>query len=189
MSTTAAIRGVTFGIALLAGVAGAAEPAAMTVTSPAFEPGGPLPVDSTCEGGGSAPLLTLSNVPASAKSLAIIVDDPDAPGGTFVHWVLYNVPPGRRVDASNGVAPAGAMVGLNSKNDPSYAPACPPSGRHRYRFEVYALDSVLPRLASPTAAKVEEAMKGHVIGRGELVGVYEKTNKLGAPGLPGASPR
>lgn len=149
------------------------------LTSTAFAQGGEIPTRYTCEGQDVSPPLAWSGVPGQAKSLALIVDDPDAPDPaapklTWVHWVLYNIP----LDAA-GLAeavkqlPAGTLEGLNDWKRVGYGGPCPPIGRHRYFHKLYALDSVLPDLGSPTKAKVQSAMSGHVIEHAELVGTYE----------------
>lgn len=160
------------------------EIAAMTlaISSPAFTPDGSIPKQYTCEGADISPPLAWSGVPAGAKSLVLIVDDPDAPDPkapkrVWVHWVLYNIPvsaPGlAENEARNGV-PAGALAALNDWNRTGYGGPCPPIGRHRYFHKLYALDALLPDLGKPTKAQVLEAMKGHVLGTAEIIGTYEK---------------
>ena len=154
----------------------------LSLTSSAFAAGQPVPKKYTCEGGDLSPPLAWSGVPAHAKSLALIVDDPDAPDPqapqrVWVHWVLYNIPP-----ATTGLAeapkgsniPAGAVQGMNDWSRRGYGGPCPPIGRHRYFFKLYALDTVLPDLREPDKAALEQAMKGHVIEHAELVGTYQK---------------
>lgn len=155
----------------------------LSVTSPAFVSGGPMPRAYTCDGADRSPPLRWSGVPAGARSLVLIVDDPDAPDPeaprmTWVHWVLYNLPP----DASElpeGADPAqlppGTRNGLNDWKRPGYGGPCPPVGRHRYFHKLYALDTVLPDLGPrATKAEVERAMAGHVIEAAELVGTYQR---------------
>ncbi|OFW22369.1 MAG: phosphatidylethanolamine-binding protein [Acidobacteria bacterium RIFCSPLOWO2_02_FULL_59_13] len=152
----------------------------LNLTSPAFSDGGEIPAKHTCEGQGLSPILAWSGVPANAKSLALVVDDPDAPDPaapkrTWVHWVLYNIPP----DASplgEGAKqlPGGALEGLNDWQRTGYGGPCPPVGRHRYFHKLYALDTVLPNLGRVTKDKLEAAMKPHIIGHAELVGTYQK---------------
>jgi Raf kinase inhibitor-like YbhB/YbcL family protein len=168
-------------IALLAG--GSAM--AMEISSSAFDPGAAIPARYTCEGDDVSPPLHWRGVPAGAKSLVLIVDDPDAPDPrapkmTWVHWVLANLP----VD-SNGLPehvaskalPAGTVEGINDWKRTGYGGPCPPIGRHRYFHKLYALDTVLGGPAHPTKAQVEAAMKGHVLAQAELVGTYAKTGK------------
>ncbi len=160
----------------------AAEGGAMSLTlrSPAFAAGAEIPEVHTCEGKDSSPALEWSGIPAGAKSLALVVDDPDAPDPkaprmTWVHWVLYDVPP-----ASTGLAagvkalPAGTREGVNDWRRTGYGGPCPPIGRHRYFFKLYALDRVLGDLGRPTKAQLEKAMEGHVLAKAELVGTYQK---------------
>jgi hypothetical protein len=154
----------------------------LTLSSPAFAPGGAIPALFTCEGRDVSPALAWTGVPASAQSLVLIVDDPDAPDPrapkmTWVHWVLYNLPP-----ASSGLMeaiatrdlPAGTKEGVNDWKRTGYGGPCPPIGRHRYFHKLYALDVVLPDLGPATKPQVEAAMKDHVLAQAELVGTYEK---------------
>ncbi len=150
------------------------------LTSTAFADGGAIPVKYTCEGRDVSPPLVWSGVPAGAKSLALIVDDPDAPDPaapklTWVHWVLYNMPPdaGALAEAVTDL-PAGTRDGSNDWKRTSYGGPCPPIGRHRYFHKLYALDTVLPDLGAPSKQQLEGAMEGHVLGRTELVGTYQK---------------
>jgi Raf kinase inhibitor-like YbhB/YbcL family protein len=152
---------------------------ALTLTSPAFSPNGSVPAKYTCEGDDVAPVLKWSGVPAGAKSLALIVDDPDAPDPaaprmTWVHWVLYDVPPTATGLPEGGAPPSGARTGLNDWKRPGYGGPCPPIGRHRYFFKLYALDAALGDLGTPTKAALEKAMSGHVLEKAELVGTYQK---------------
>ena len=156
--------------------ADAKEDTRFELTSTSFADGEAIPVQYTCEGQDESPPLAWSGVPAGAKSLALIVDDPDAPDPaapklTWVHWVLYNIPP----DAAAATdLPAGAQRGSNDWKRTSYGGPCPPIGRHRYFHKLYALDTVLPDLGAPSKAELEAAMEGHVLGRTELIGTYQK---------------
>jgi Raf kinase inhibitor-like YbhB/YbcL family protein len=152
----------------------------LSLTSSAFSPGGAIPARYTCEGDDCSPPLAWSGVPAGTRSLVLIVDDPDAPDPaaprmTWVHWVVYDIPP-----SVSGLAeavkspPAGARTGLNDWRRADYGGPCPPIGRHRYFHKLYALDTVLGDLGKADKAKVEAAMKGHVIGEAQLVGTYRK---------------
>jgi len=148
-------------------------------TSAVFVQEGEIPAKFTCEGQDVSPPLAWTGVPANAKSLALIVDDPDAPDPaspmmTWVHWVLYNIPPAIGSLAEGARAPAGALDGINDWRRTGYGGPCPPIGRHRYFHKLYALDTVLPDLGKPTKAKLEAAMKGHVIAEAQLVGTYLK---------------
>jgi Raf kinase inhibitor-like YbhB/YbcL family protein len=155
---------------------------ALTITSKAFEHLGGIPARYTCEGDGHSPPLEWSGLPAGAKSLVLIVDDPDAPDPaapkmTWVHWVLYNMPPdtvGLPEGVATGRLPAGTKEGTNDSKRTGYSGPCPPIGRHRYFHKLYALDTVLPDLGRPTRSRLESAMRGHVLEQAELVGVYQK---------------
>ena len=152
----------------------------LVLTSPAFAPGGEIPVLHTCEGKDVSPALEWSGLPAGAKSLALIVDDPDAPDPkapkmTWVHWVLYDIPPtATGLPAAVKGLPAGTRSGLNDWRRTGYGGPCPPIGRHRYFFKLYALDRMLGDLGTPAKAQLEKAMEGHVLARAELMGTYQK---------------
>ena len=154
----------------------------MRLTSTAFAPAGNIPARHTCEGKDISPALSWSGVPEKTKSLVLIVDDPDAPDPaapkmTWVHWVLYNIPP-QTQSLPEGVAleslPHGTLQGLNDWKRARYGGPCPPIGRHRYFFKLYALDALLSDLHRPTKAALEKAMQGHVLAQTELVGTYQK---------------
>jgi Raf kinase inhibitor-like YbhB/YbcL family protein len=145
----------------------------VTVSSPTFSHKGSIPARFTCDGQDISPPLQFGNVPKAAKSLALIMDDPDAPAGTWVHWVVWNIPPGIG-EIRDGSVPEGMQQGLNSWNRNSYGGPCPPQGTHRYFFKVYALDSTLGLPLSTTKAGLEKAIKGHVLGSGELMGTYRR---------------
>jgi len=157
----------------------------MKVTSSAFQQGGPIPAKYTCEGQDTSPPLAWSGAPSSAKSIAIIVDDPDAPDPAkpqrvYVHWVVYNIPGATSSlseNASKSGMPKGAEQGKNDWGKPQYGGPCPPIGRHRYFFKVYALDTTLSGLSGPAKADLERAMKGHILDSGELMGTYQKAAK------------
>lgn len=149
----------------------------ISLTSPAFAANGAIPTVHTCDGRDLSPALAWSGVPAQAKSLALVVDDPDAPSGTWVHWVLYDIPPsttGLGEGAGAGALPAGTRQGRSDFKRTAYGGPCPPSGSHRYFFKLYALDAALGGLHEPTAGDLEKAMQGHVLARGELVGTYQR---------------
>lgn len=154
----------------------------MSITSSSFPHEGPIPSRHTCEGHDTSPELFWTDVPDNAKSLVLIVDDPDAPDPAapkrvWVHWVLYNIP-ATSSGLSEGVAahdlPPGAREGVNDWQRAGYGGPCPPIGNHRYFFKLYALDTVLPDLKQPAKARLEEAMRGHVITATELIGYYQK---------------
>ena len=153
----------------------------MELNSSAFAPFADIPGRYTCEGADHSPPLAWSGVPAGTKSLALIVDDPDAPDPaaprmTWVHWVVYNIPADTTgiAEAAKPGVPAGARQGLNDWKQEGYRGPCPPVGRHRYFYKLYALDTVLPDLRPATKAAVEKAMQGHILARCELVGHYSK---------------
>jgi hypothetical protein len=162
----------------------AAEERAMTLTltSSVFQQNGEIPRHHTCQGADVSPPLAWSGVPSNAKSLALIVDDPDAPDPaapkmTWVHWVLYNIPPtttGLSEGAAAGRLPPGTLEGTNDFGRAAYGGPCPPVGRHRYFHKLYALDTALPDLKSPSKATLEKAMQGHVLAHAELIGTYQK---------------
>lgn len=152
------------------------------IMSPAFADNASIPAKYTCEGDDISPPLTWSGVPEGTKSLALIVDDPDAPDPkaprmTWVHWVLYNLPPdatGLSEGVAVGALPAGTEGGLNDWKRTGYGGPCPPIGRHRYFFKLYALDAALPATSEASKAKVEAAMRGHVLAEAQLIGTYQK---------------
>ncbi len=152
------------------------------LTSPSFEADGEIPSRHTCEGGDISPPLAWTGAPAGTKSFALVVDDPDAPDPsapkmTWVHWVAYNLPPGTTSlaeGASRGGMPAGAREGQNNWSKPGFGGPCPPIGRHRYFHKLFALDTLLPDLGMPDKAKLEAAMKGHILAQAQLVGTYQK---------------
>ena len=155
---------------------------ALEIRSPRFRDGGEIPREYTCEGRDVSPPLTWSGVPEGARSLALVVDDPDAPDPrnprtTWVHWVLYDLPPDA-TGLAEAVAlkdlPRGTREGRNDWKRTGYGGPCPPIGRHRYFHKLYALDRQLGDLGSPTKAELERAMDGHVLAKAELVGTYEK---------------
>jgi Raf kinase inhibitor-like YbhB/YbcL family protein len=182
--STGALIGLSFALAMLSGTAHAAGVNnAMELNSSAFAQFADIPGKYTCEGSDQSPPLAWSGVPTGAKSLALIVDDPDAPDPaaprmTWVHWVLYNIPPNvTRLEegASRGPElPAGAVEGLNDWKREGYGGPCPPVGRHRYVHKLYALDAVLPVSKPATKATLERAMQGHILAQCELVGYYKK---------------
>jgi Raf kinase inhibitor-like YbhB/YbcL family protein len=153
----------------------------MQIVSTAFNHEGAIPVLYTCEGKDVSPPLAWSDVPPGTKSLALIVDDPDAPDPeapkmTWVHWVVYNLPPtSSGLPESAKTLPSGAKEGLNDWKRTGYGGPCPPVGRHRYFHKLYALDAVLPDLKQPTKVKLEEAMKGHILSEAQLMGTYQKS--------------
>ncbi len=155
---------------------------ALTITSTAFEDGGEIPPEFTCDAEDRSPPLAWTGIPDGTKSLALIVDDPDAPDPaapkvTWVHWVLYDMPPsasGLSAGVSASDLPDGTKVGLNDWKAARWGGPCPPIGRHRYFFKLYALDAALGELDPPTKAQLETAMDAHIIGEAQLMGTYER---------------
>ena len=157
----------------------------LKITSSVFQPGGSIPSRHTCEGQDVSPPLSWSGAPANTKTFALIVDDPDAPDPAkpqrvYVHWVVYNLPATATAlpeNAAKAALPKGAVQGKNDWGKAEYGGPCPPIGRHRYFFKLYALDAELAGLSSPTKADLERAMKGHVVDSGELIGTYQKAGR------------
>ncbi len=149
----------------------------ISITTEAFKAGGTIPSEYTCDGRNISPSLSWTGIPAGAKSIVLIMDDPDAPRGTFVHWVLYNIPadvqklsPGV---SGNQTLADGSRQGMTDFGRTGYGGPCPPPGKpHRYFFKIYALDTTLDLSSKATKADVERAMKGHVLAQGELMGKY-----------------
>ena len=154
------------------------EKMAIVVTSPAFKEAGMIPAKYTCDGDNISPPLNWQQVPKGAKSFALISDDPDAPFGTWVHWVMWNIPA-----EANGLPesvpagkelPNGSKQGVNDSRRNGYSGPCPPSGTHRYYFKIYALDTMLNLSADSTKQDLFEAMKGHILAEGSLMGKYRR---------------
>ena len=153
---------------------------ALKLKSSAFEQGSSIPSAYTCEGQDISPPLSWSDAPSGTRSFVLIVDDPDAPDPkaprmTWVHWVVYNLPPDcSELSEAAANMPPEALFGMNDWKHPAYGGPCPPIGLHRYFCKLYALDTVLKGLDRPTKAEVEKAMEGHILGQAELIGTYEK---------------
>ncbi len=145
----------------------------LRITSPDFTSGGAIPARFTCQGQDISPSLIIAGVPSAARSLVLIVDDPDAPSGTFTHWLVWNIPPGTKALPA-GASPPGALQGTNDFGSASYSGPCPPSGTHRYFFRLWALNAVLPLAAGSPRKDLEEAMRGRIIGSAALMGRYGK---------------
>jgi Raf kinase inhibitor-like YbhB/YbcL family protein len=148
------------------------------VTSVAFQQGQPIPRQYTCAGVNISPPLEWSGLPKTAKTIAIVVNDPDAPGGSWIHWVLYNVPADNigfveNVPVSETLK-AGGFQGKNDFGKIGYGGPCPPSGTHRYFFKLYAVDAELPLKAGATWPELEKALDDHVVGQGQLMGTYQR---------------
>jgi Raf kinase inhibitor-like YbhB/YbcL family protein len=144
----------------------------MELTSPAFKPNRFIPAKFTCEGANVNPPLDIAGIPGQAQSLALIVDDPDAPMGTWVHWVVYNIP----ITPSIAENSAPGKLGITSFNREGYGGPCPPSGTHRYFFKIYALDCELKLTPGPKKEELEKAMQGHILAQAELIGLYIKSH-------------
>lgn len=153
---------------------------ALSLTSSSFEHDKGIPTKHTCEGADVSPSLAWSGAPEGTKSFALIVDDPDAPDPrapkmTWVHWVVYNIPPNvGSLSEGTKALPAGTLEGRNDWKTAGYRGPCPPVGRHRYFHKLYALDVLLPDLGKPDKAALERAMKGHVLAEATLIGKYAK---------------
>lgn len=148
-------------------------PTGMTVTSTAFRDGGTIPRKYTCDGAGVSPPLSWTGAPAETKAIALVVDDPDAPNGTFTHWVLLDLDPNTS-SLTEGTAPPGAKQAKNSAGKPSYFGPCPPHGTHHYRFTVWALSAAT---GLPAGTKLDDALKainGTAISQGRLTGLYSR---------------
>jgi Raf kinase inhibitor-like YbhB/YbcL family protein len=170
-------------LALCLGGTGCAEAqSSFILSSSAFRDGSAIPSRYTCQGQDVSPPLTWEGAPAGTRSLVLVIDDPDAPDPraprvTWVHWVVYNLPPETRglvEGAARTGLPPGTAQGRNGWGRRGYGGPCPPIGRHRYFLKLYALDNVLAGLDGPTQGSLEQAMRGHVIGKTQLVGTYEK---------------
>jgi Raf kinase inhibitor-like YbhB/YbcL family protein len=152
----------------------------MQITSTAFVEGGSIPQKYTCDGENVSPPLAWSGVPANAQALALIVDDPDAPAGTWVHWVVLNLPPAsgglpEAVPAARATLQDGTVQATSSYRKVGYGGPCPPSGTHRYYFKLYALDGKLNLTSGVTAKDLQGAMQGHVLAEAQLMGRYQRS--------------
>ena len=144
----------------------------LSVKSPVFEHKKPIPRKYSCDGEEVNPPLTVTGIPLAAKSLVLVVDDPDAPRGTFDHWVVWNIPASGKIEENT----VPGTEGLNSAGKRGYVGMCPPSGTHRYFFTVYALDTTLALKPESTGKKdLERAMQRHVLAKGELIGLYSRS--------------
>lgn len=164
----------------LAAATGTAVPGSLTLTSAAFANGLSIPADFTCDGRGASPPLAWTGVPAAAKALVLVVEDPDAAGGGFVHWVVYAIPPeltsfAAGISPKPGVLPAGPIEGVNGAGKIGYTGPCPPAGQqHHYNFHLYALDAPLALAPGKTRGDVEAAIAGHTIEQAMLTGLYKR---------------
>ena len=159
-------------IALVALASFADGGAKMKITSSAFQEGGNIPSKFTCDGADSSPPLQIAEIPSGAKSLVLVVEDPDAPSGLFTHWIVWNISP-----QTNAIAEGSATKGVQGTNDfgkSGYGGPCPPSGTHRYYFRIFALDRELSLPSGTKRNQLDAAIKGHVVARGELMGRYSR---------------
>jgi Raf kinase inhibitor-like YbhB/YbcL family protein len=148
---------------------------AMKLSSSAFVDGGILSAKYTCDGASLSPPIKWQDAPANTKSFALIYDDPDAPSGTWTHWILYNLPPTiNSLEENVRQLPIGTKVGVNSWPEQSYGAPCPPSGEHRYIFHLYALDMLLNLSGAITSEKLQQAMQGHILATATLMGKYQR---------------
>ncbi|MFH1199340.1 MAG: YbhB/YbcL family Raf kinase inhibitor-like protein [Candidatus Omnitrophota bacterium] len=164
------IAAAIFVLAILQGVNFAEGGASMRISSPEFENNQVMPKRLSCQGEDVNPLLIIDGVPKEAKALVLIVDDPDAPVGTWVHWVVYDIPVIGRIEENSVPGKQGA----NSAGKKDYHGPCPPSGTHRYFFKIYALDKILNLDEGLTKEQLEQAIEGHILDRAQLVGLYKK---------------
>lgn len=148
----------------------------LEITSPAFVNAGSIPSDFSCDGGDISPALTWTEPPAGTQSFALIMDDPDAPMGTWVHWVLYNIPASTRdlkeATPTDAQLSDGSLQGKTSAGSTGYHGPCPPSGTHRYFFKLYALDTMLPLSTNADKKELLAAMEGHILANAELMGTF-----------------
>ena len=144
--------------------------AALKISSPSFQHEEFIPAEYTCEGKDRNPPITIQSIPEGTKSLALIIDDPDAPNGTFDHWLIWNIEPAGRIDENS----APGTQGRNSTGKNGYKGPCPPSGTHHYHFKMYALDLELDLKSGADKTMLEQAMKDHILASGELIGLYAK---------------
>ena len=145
----------------------------MIISSPAFLNGGQIPEDYGCHGIDVNPPLTFSEIPQDAKSLVLLVDDPDAPLGDWVHWLVFNIDPQTKSITENNI-PSGATVGLNSFGDKKYGGPCPPSGTHHYEFKLFALDTILNLSSSAEKTDIISGINNHVLGQAIIIGTYSR---------------
>lgn len=145
----------------------------MKITSPVFKNNEYLQVQSTCDGAGLNPSLTIKDVPEKAESLVLIVDDPDALGGTFTHWLVWNIDP-KTENIEENSHPEGSTEGVNDFGDNGYSAPCPPQGTHRYVFHLFALDSNLDLAQTSQAPQIKRAMSGHVLAETHLICLYQR---------------
>lgn len=157
------------------GIGQEAAKAGFKISSPAFENNGKIPSTYACDGMNINPPLKIENIPREAKSLVLVFDDTDAPRGSYVHWILWNIDPGVKEIKENSV-PEGAIQGLNDFKKNNYGGPCPPRRAHKYVFKIYALDTRLDLSPHSTKTELEKAMKGHILAQAQLIGVYKRVS-------------
>lgn len=146
----------------------------MKISSKAFNNNGHIPPKYTCQGENINPPLTIEQIPSNAKSLVLVLDDPDAPNGSFIHWLLWNIPIERKIDIQENSVPSGAEVGKNSLGTIGYTGPCPPSGTHHYIFQVYAVD-ILLEIKEKTKDEVLDKIQSHILDKAVLTGTFSIT--------------
>jgi len=169
MRNAIVLGAVAIGLATAIGAGGGK----MKITTTAFQQGGNIPSKFTCDGADANPPLRFEGAPAEAKSLALIADDPDAPGGLFTHWLVWNIDP-KTTSVEENSAPSNGVQGKNDFGKSGYGGPCPPSGTHRYVFKIFALDRQLDLAADSKRAQLDAQMRGHIIAQGELIGRYSR---------------
>jgi Raf kinase inhibitor-like YbhB/YbcL family protein len=165
------MKAIWFALAIFVGIFNMNGASAISITSPSFQAGGDIPTKFTCNGTNVSPELQISSVPNEAKSVVLIVDDPDAPRGLFTHWIVWNIDPKTTRVAENS-APTAAVQGTNDFGKRNYGGPCPPSGMHRYFFKIFALDTKLELKPGARRVEIDAAMRGHVLAQGELMARY-----------------
>jgi len=165
------MKAIGFGFVIFVGIFDMNAASSISITSSSFQAGGDIPAKFTCDGTNVSPALQIGGVPNEAKSLVLIVDDPDAPRGLFTHWIIWNIDPKTTRVAENS-APAAGVQGTNDFGKRNYGGPCPPSGTHRYFFKIFALDTKLELKPNARRAELDAAMRGHVLAQGELMGRY-----------------
>ena len=165
------MKAIWFGFVIFVGIFDMNAASSISITSSSFQAGGDIPAKFTCDGTNVSPELQISSVPNEAKSLVLIVDDPDAPRGLLTHWIIWNIDPKTTRVAENS-APAAGVQGTNDFGKRNYGGPCPPSGTHRYFFKIFALDTKLELKPNARRAELDAAMRGHVLAQGELMGRY-----------------
>ena len=165
------MKAIWFGFVIFVGIVDMNAASSISITSSSFQAGGDIPAKFTCDGTNVSPALQIGGVPNEAKSLVLIVDDPDAPRGLFTHWIIWNIDPKTTRVAENS-APAAGVQGTNDFGKRNYGGPCPPSGTHRYFFKIFALDTKLELKPNARRAELDAAMRGHVLAQGELMGRY-----------------